>query len=53
MTSPTPYGTYISLDGVHPTGAGHAILASAAAAAINATYSLGLPLTPSSVIAAR
>jgi lysophospholipase L1-like esterase len=34
MTSSQPYGPYISLDGVHPSAAGNAILAAAAARAI-------------------
>ena len=39
MTDPvTPYGPYISLDGIHPNAAGHQILAQAAAAAFNAQY---------------
>ena len=46
LGSPTPFGPYISLDGFHPTGAGHAVLATAAAAALNATYDMGIPLEP-------
>ena len=38
MTSGQPYGPTISLDGVHPTAAGHAILADAASKAIRKTY---------------
>lgn len=38
LTSLFPYGAYISLDGVHPGPLGHAVLAHAAAAAINKTY---------------
>jgi lysophospholipase L1-like esterase len=39
MTDPsTPYGPYISLDGIHPNAAGHKILATAAAAAFQAQY---------------
>ncbi len=38
LTSPTPFGPLISLDGVHPTAAGQAVLASAAKAAIIQTY---------------
>lgn len=38
LTSPTPYGPLISLDGVHPSPAGAAVLAGAAAKAIEATY---------------
>lgn len=44
MTSPAPFGAYFSLDGVHPTAAGQAILARAAAQALNATYGLGIPI---------
>jgi len=43
MTSAQPYGSLISLDGIHPSGAGHAILASAAARALNARYNMRLP----------
>jgi len=42
LGSPTPFGTLISLDGVHPTGLGSSILAHAAAHALNATYNLGI-----------
>lgn len=46
MTDPaTPYGPYISLDGIHPNPAGHAILASAAAAALDARYGLNIPIS--------
>src|SRR5688572_4445519 len=38
LKSPTPYGPKISLDGVHPNEAGHAVLAAAARKAIIATY---------------
>jgi hypothetical protein len=41
LTSPTPFGPYISLDGVHPNPAGHAVLAAAAARAINLKYGVG------------
>lgn len=43
MTLPTPFGAYFSLDGVHPNAAGQAILARAAAQALNTTYGLGIP----------
>jgi hypothetical protein len=43
MTTGTPYGPLISLDGVHPSAAGAAVLAHAAAVALNATYGFGLP----------
>jgi lysophospholipase L1-like esterase len=44
LTSNTPFGAYISLDGIHPSTAGHAILADAAAAAINAKYGFDIPV---------
>ena len=46
-----PYGPYISLDGIHPNGAGHAILASAAAEALNARYGLQIPLSATTIAA--
>jgi lysophospholipase L1-like esterase len=51
MTSPQPYGPYVSLDGIHPNGEGARVLAETAAAALNARYDLGIPL--SSTIASR
>jgi lysophospholipase L1-like esterase len=52
MTDPTtPYGPYISLDGIHPNAAGHAILASAAAAALNARYGSHIPLSTTTIAA--
>ena len=42
LQSDQPYGPYISLDGVHPSAAGHAILAREAAKALNVTYHLGI-----------
>ncbi len=44
VTSPAPFGAYFSLDGLHPTAAGQAILARAAAQALNSTYGLGIPI---------
>jgi hypothetical protein len=41
MTSGTPYGPNISLDGLHPSAAGHAIIADAALRAIDTTYPIG------------
>jgi hypothetical protein len=38
LTSSSPYGPYTSLDGVHPNAVGQAVLAFAAAKAINAKY---------------
>lgn len=52
MTSAQPYGPLVSLDGIHPSGAGHRILADAAVQAVNTTYNLGLPAS-SSIIASR
>ena len=43
QTCASPYGSFISLDGIHPTGAGHRRIADAVAAAINATYGFALP----------
>jgi GDSL-like Lipase/Acylhydrolase len=44
LTSPAPFGAYFSLDGLHPNAAGQAILARAAAQALNSTYGLGIPV---------
>jgi lysophospholipase L1-like esterase len=41
-----PYGQYASLDGIHPNGYGHALIAEAAVAAINRAYGFAL-LSPS------
>jgi lysophospholipase L1-like esterase len=38
LGSNTPYGPNISLDGVHPSNAGHTIIAREAATQLNATY---------------
>ena len=43
LTSDEPYGAFISLDGVHPSAAGHRILAREAAKALNVTYHLAIP----------
>ncbi|HEX6048870.1 MAG TPA: SGNH/GDSL hydrolase family protein [Gemmatimonadaceae bacterium] len=43
LFSSTPFGPYISLDGVHPSAAGQALLAGAAAQAISATYGVAIP----------
>ena len=40
---PQPFGPKISLDGVHPSAAGSAVLAAAAAHALNVTYKFGIP----------
>ena len=38
LTSDAPFGPYISADGIHPTPLGNAVLADAAAKALNKTY---------------
>lgn len=38
MTSPLPYGALVSLDGFHPSAEGAAVLAAAAARALDARY---------------
>ncbi len=43
LGSPLPYGVYLSLDGIHPSEAGHAVLARAAARAINLRYRTTIP----------
>lgn len=43
LFSNTPFGTYMSLDGVHPNSAGQALLADAAAQAISARYGVQIP----------
>jgi lysophospholipase L1-like esterase len=42
MTTATPYGPYITLDGFHPSALGHTVLAQAAAQALNSTYGMHL-----------
>jgi len=43
LFSNAPFGRYISLDGVHPSADGQAILASAAAQATSTTYGIAIP----------
>jgi lysophospholipase L1-like esterase len=43
LFSSTPFGSNISLDGVHPSASGQGILAAAAAQAISARYGLAIP----------
>jgi hypothetical protein len=43
FTTAQPFGPYMSLDGLHPNAAGQAIIAQAAAQALNAAYDLGIP----------
>jgi lysophospholipase L1-like esterase len=52
MTSSTPYGPYMSLDGIHPNAAGHRVLATAAANALSRRYGISVP-APSAIIASR
>lgn len=42
LFSNTPFGSNISLDGVHPSSSGQGILADAAVAAVNSKYKLGI-----------
>lgn len=42
LFSSAPFGSNISLDGVHPSSAGQTILANAAISAINSKYKLGI-----------
>lgn len=44
MTSPLPFGPFMSLDGVHPNAAGQQLIAEAAARALNRQYELGIPI---------
>lgn len=43
LTCPSPFGQYISLDGIHPTPDGQQILANAAATALNEFYLFEIP----------
>ena len=43
FTTAQPFGPFMSLDGLHPNAAGQAIIAQAAAQALNAMYDLGIP----------
>jgi lysophospholipase L1-like esterase len=51
MTTAAPFGSLISIDGVHPNAAGATVLAQAAAAALNGTYRMGIPLSTSFALA--
>ena len=48
----SPYGQYISLDGVHPNVVGHQVIAGIVAEAVNATYGFALPTTKPTAVAA-
>ena len=43
LFSNTPFGSYMSLDGVHPNSAGQALLADSAAKAISVRYRVSIP----------
>ncbi|HYW51208.1 MAG TPA: hypothetical protein VE861_11410 [Gemmatimonadaceae bacterium] len=49
LGSAAPYGFAMSLDGIHPSQAGHTILAAAAARAINARYGTTFPETAAQI----
>jgi lysophospholipase L1-like esterase len=42
----SPFGQFISLDGVHPSNAGHVLIANAAAEAVNDHYGFSIPQIP-------
>lgn len=44
LFSNSPFGTYISLDGVHPSTQGQTLLAAAAARAIDSAYVVSIPI---------
>lgn len=43
FTSPQPFGLYISLDGIHPSGLAHQLVANALIDVINAKYGSSIP----------
>ena len=45
----SPYGQYVSLDGVHPNAQGYQEIANAAAGALNTTYGFAIPTNPQPV----
>jgi hypothetical protein len=47
MTANEPFGPYVSIDGIYPSRAGNALLAQAAARALNERYGLGIPVSAS------
>ena len=53
LTSAEPYGPYVSLDGIHPSAQGAAVLARAAAEALNARYGFGIPTSPALAFTSR
>jgi hypothetical protein len=52
MMTNAPYGPLVSLDGMHPNGAGQRVIAEAAAQALNERYGFGI-LTSAALIASR
>jgi lysophospholipase L1-like esterase len=46
LTCNSPYGQYVSLDGVHPNVQGYQEMANAAADALNAAYGFTIPTNP-------
>ena len=47
LTNPAqPFGPYMSLDGIHPSGAGQQLLENGIANAINVQYGTNIPVTP-------
>jgi hypothetical protein len=52
LTCVFPFGQYVSLDGVHPNGYGHQMIANAAAQAINEHYGWSIPTNPVAPISA-
>jgi hypothetical protein len=53
MTSGTPYGPNISLDGLHPTAAGQTLIAQVALQAIEDRYHFGLDAVISNLSTSR
>ena len=53
LTSPQPFGPYISLDGIHPSAEGARVLADAAANALNAQYNMAIPTSTTAPLFAR
>jgi len=43
-----PFGPYITLDGIHPSGAAHVAIANALITIINAKYGVSIPTVPTS-----
>src|SRR5205085_1748358 len=52
MVTQQPYGPYFSLDGMHPSAAGQAVIANEAARGLNARYGFGIPENPAALVSA-